>query len=179
MGGMWNLGGIAPRELLKRTARESWQHNVFGQAAQLAFYHFLAIFPVLLLLLIPLARLAGAGVDMRAMLTGSLRQFLPADAAALVTAAIQDLDSNAHHGGGLLVVAAIGATWAGFNASWAMIAGLNVAYDTEEDRRWFEIAARAGCLAIMVVVLVMAALFGRSEERRVGKECRSGWARNY
>src|SRR5689334_1630015 len=160
MGGMWNLGGIAPRELLKRTARESWQHNVFGQAAQLAFYHFLAIFPVLLLLLIPLARLAGAGVDMRAMLTGSLRQFLPADAAALVTAAIQDLDSNAHHGGGLLVVAAIGATWAGFNASWAMIAGLNVAYDTEEDRRWFEIAARAGCLAIMVVVLVMAALFG-------------------
>jgi hypothetical protein len=36
MGGMWNLGGIAPRELLKRTARESWQHNVFGQAAQLA-----------------------------------------------------------------------------------------------------------------------------------------------
>jgi membrane protein len=97
---------------------------------------------------------------MRAMLTGSLRQFLPADAAALVTAAIQDLDSNAHHGGGLLVVAAVGATWAGINASWAMIAGLNVAYDTEEDRRWFEIAARAGCLAIMVIVLVMAALFG-------------------
>jgi uncharacterized BrkB/YihY/UPF0761 family membrane protein len=94
MGGMWNLGGIAPRELLKRTARESWQHNVFGQAAQLAFYHFLAIFPVLLLLLIPLARLAGAGVDMRAMLTGSLRQFLPADAAALVTAAIQDLEEK-------------------------------------------------------------------------------------
>ena len=62
------------------------------------------------------------------MLTGSLRQFLPADGAALVTAAIH-LDSNAHHGGGLLVVAAVGATWAGFNASWAMIAGLNVAYD--------------------------------------------------
>jgi hypothetical protein len=31
---------------------------------------------------------------MRAMLTGSLRQFLPADAAALVTAAIQDLEEK-------------------------------------------------------------------------------------
>jgi membrane protein len=160
MAGMWTLGGIPPRELLRRTARESWKHDVFGQAARLAFYNFLAIFPVLLLLLIPLARLAGAGIDMRTILTGSLRQFLPADAAALVAAAIQDLNSNAHDSGGLLIVAASGAIWAGFNASWAMIAGLNLAYDTEEDRRWFEVAARAGCLAITVVALVMAALFG-------------------
>ena len=52
---MWSLGGLSARELVKRTARQTWQDDIFGQAARLAFYHFLAIFPVLLLLLIPLA----------------------------------------------------------------------------------------------------------------------------
>jgi membrane protein len=160
MATMWSLGRVSPRELLKRTATESWRHDVFGQAARLAFYHFLAIFPVLLMVLIPLARLAGAGDDMRTLLTDSVRRFLPADAAALVSDAIQDLNSNAHAGFGILIIAALGAIWAGFNASWAMISGLNTAYDTEEDRGWFEIALRAAGLAMTVVTLVMAALLG-------------------
>jgi uncharacterized BrkB/YihY/UPF0761 family membrane protein len=126
MAAMWSLGGLSAAELLKRTVRESWQDDVFGQAARLAFYHFLAMFPLLLLVLIPLARLPGAGADMRELLAGSLDQFLPADAASLIAAVIQDLNSNAHEGGGVLILAAAGAIWAGFNASLAIIAGLNM-----------------------------------------------------
>jgi uncharacterized BrkB/YihY/UPF0761 family membrane protein len=92
MAAMWSLGGLSAAELLKRTVRESWQDDVFGQAARLAFYHFLAMFPLLLLVLIPLARLPGAGADMRELLAGSLDQFLPADAASLIAAVIQDLN---------------------------------------------------------------------------------------
>lgn len=156
---MWSLGGLSATELLKRTIRESWHDDVFGQAARLAFYHFLAIFPVLLLVLIPLARLPGAGADMRQLLAGSLDQFLPADAASLIAAAIQDLNSNAHQGGGVLILAAAGAIWAGFNASLAIIAGLNMAYEAKEDRSFLTIARRAGCLALAVVGSIMAALF--------------------
>src|ERR1700722_13279229 len=124
----WSLGGLSVRELLQRTVRESWRDDVFGQAARLAFYHFIAIFPVLLLLLMPLAGLAGTGSDMRQMLTQSLTRVLPPPAALLVSGAIEDLNSSAHAGVFLLV--AIGSSlWAGFNASWAMIVGLNTAYE--------------------------------------------------
>lgn len=182
MAGMWRLGGLSAAELLKRTARESWEDDVFGLAARLAFYHFLAIFPVLLLVLIPLAALSGAGADMRGLLTRSVRQFLPSDAASLVSAAVADLDSNAR-ASGALVIAILGAAWAGFNASWAMISGLNTAYETEEDRSFGQIAARSACLGLAVVVLVVAALFathyiGRPVAGSAGSLVRRGcdWA---
>lgn len=159
MADLWSLGGLSARELLKRTARESWRDDVFGQAARLAFYHFLAIFPVLFLLLIALARLPWAGAEMRNALAGSVRQFLPGDAAQLVAGAIRDLDASARAGGLLLVLAAAGAMWAGVNSSWAMIVGLNTAYEAQEDRGWREIAVAAVGLAFAVVALVFAALF--------------------
>ncbi len=153
----WSLGGLSVRELLHRTVRESWHDDVFGQAARLAFYHFIAIFPVLLLLLMPLAGLAGTGSDMRQMLTQSLTRVLPPPAAVLVSGVIQDLNASAHAGVFLLV--AMGSSiWAGFNASWAMIVGLNTAYETAEDRTWWNIAKAAAGLALAILVLIFAAL---------------------
>ncbi len=158
MAGMWSLGGLSLRDLLKRTARESWQDNVFALAASLAFYHFLALFPVLLVLLIPLARLAQAGVGMRDLLIGSLPQLLPRDAATVIEGAMRDLDANAHRAGLVLAAAVAGAAWAGMNASWALIVGLNKAYETEENRSGRRIAVVAGGLGLAVVLMVFLAL---------------------
>lgn len=52
MAQLWSMKGLSWRELAKRTCRKSWDDEVFGQAARLAFYYFLSLFPVLLLLLI-------------------------------------------------------------------------------------------------------------------------------
>src|SRR5690349_8064231 len=128
--------GISVFELLKRTARESWEDEVFGQAARLAFYHFMAVFPALLIVLIPLTRFAAHGSAMERMLTASFGQILPDESAALVVNAIGDLDRNAHVGGLVLTLGALGALWAAMNASVAMIAGLNQAYEADEDRGW-------------------------------------------
>ena len=73
---------------------------------------------------------------MRDLLSGSFQRFLPQRAALLVTGAIRDQNANAHTGGALLIVAALSAIWAGINASWAMIVGLNKTYETQEDRKW-------------------------------------------
>src|SRR5215472_4085663 len=124
------LGGTSVLELLKRTARESWEDEVFGQSARLAFYHFMAIFPVLLIVLIPLTRLASHGSAMERMLTASFGQVLPNESAVLAVNAVGDLDKNAHVGGLVLTLGALGALWAAMNASLAMIAGLNQAYET-------------------------------------------------
>jgi len=155
---MWTLGGLRLSELLRRTARESWEDEVFGQAARLAFYHFIAIFPGLLVLLILLARMAETGTAMRSALAMSFRQLLPAEAAALVTGAIADLDANIRARGLLVGTAAASAVWAGVNACWAMMVGLNTAYETAEDRAWWRIGRTAVGLAAAVLGLTLAAL---------------------
>lgn len=155
---MWSLGGLSFYELLKRTVKESWQDGLFGQSAQLAFYHFMAVFPALLLLLLPMAYLAKTGAEMRQLLMASFRQFLPEEAAVLVTGTIRDLQVNASSAGGLLLLAVAGAVWAGINGCWAMIVGLNTAYETREDRRWRDIVRVAAGLAFALLLLVFAAL---------------------
>ena len=92
------LGGISALELLKRTARETWQDEVFGQSARLAFYHFMAIFPALLIVLIPLTRLRSHGSAMERMLTGSFGRILPEESAVLVVNEVGDLNKNAQIG---------------------------------------------------------------------------------
>lgn len=158
MQSMWSLGGLSPREALKRTIRESWQDEVFGLSARLAFYFFMAFFPGLLLLLALFARLAGTGAGMRETMAGALAHFLPGRAAGLVAGAISDLNASAHGRGMLLAMGIASALWAGFNASWAMIVGLNAAYEVREDRSWWEIALAAAGLGLALLIVVFATL---------------------
>ena len=87
MAFLWSLRGLSWRELAKRTCRRSWDDEVFGQAARLAFYYLLSMFPVLLLLLILFDKLAGpgsTGSNLRDTLLGAFQQILPRDASALI-----------------------------------------------------------------------------------------------
>jgi membrane protein len=152
------LGEISALELLKRTARETWQDGVFGLSARLAFYHFMAIFPALLIVLIPLTRLRSHGSAMERMLSGSFGQILPQESAVLVVNAVGDLDKNAQVGGLVLMLGALGALWAAMNASLAMIAGLNQAYETHEDRGSARVLLTAAGLAVAVIGLVFGTL---------------------
>ncbi len=160
MRGYRVLGGLTLFELLKRTARESWQDQVFGVSARLAFYYFLAIFPALLLLLIPMAHLRNSGAAMRQMIAHSFQQILPGDASTLVTGAMGDLDVNARQRGLMLLLGAAGAIWAALNAAMAMIVGLNTAYEVRDERPWHRVGAVAAGLSFAVIVIVFVALAG-------------------
>src|SRR5512142_2424907 len=110
----------------------------------------MAIFPALLIVLIPLTRLSSHGSAMERMLTGSFGEILPEDSAVLVVNAVGDLTKNARVGGVVLLLGALGALWAALNASLAMIAGLNQAYETCEDRGWRRVSLIAAALAAAV-----------------------------
>jgi uncharacterized BrkB/YihY/UPF0761 family membrane protein len=71
MAYLWSLKALSWRELAKRTCRKSWDDEVFGQGARLAFYYFLSLFPVLLLLLILFDKLADTGSNLRDTLLGA------------------------------------------------------------------------------------------------------------
>jgi uncharacterized BrkB/YihY/UPF0761 family membrane protein len=80
MAGLWSLRGLSWRELAERTCRRSWEDDVFGQAARLAFYYFLGIIPALLWLLVLLRTFASTGSDLRNTLLDSIQQIVPRDA---------------------------------------------------------------------------------------------------
>jgi len=167
MAEFWSLRGLSWRELAKRTCRKSWEDEVFGQSARLAFYFFFAIFPVLLLLLVALGASAGAGSELLGALLDSFRQVLPPDASALVATTIRQLNASAVLGAGA-IVAVVVAAWGALNGTWAVIAGLNNAYEVEEERPWWRVLVIAFGLTISLSVLGLIALAAVLYGHRVG-----------
>lgn len=157
MAERWSLRELPWRELAKRTCRESWNDEVFGQSARLSFYFFFAIFPVLLLLLIFLSKSAGAGSELRAALLDSFKQVLPPDASALIATTIRQLNAKALLGHGA-ILGGLSATWGALNGTWAVMIGLNNAYGIQEDRPWWRALSVAFVLTIGLSILGLIAL---------------------
>jgi len=157
---LWTLGGLSLAELLRRTARESWQDAVFGQGGRMAFYQFLAIFPSLLVLLSISSRIHGAGEHVKTTLGDLSAQVLPQQASQLFQTMLGELYQRALSGWQLISVC-VGTLWAAWNGTWAMIWGLNRAYEVQERRSWWQLAAiiagltlwiaMTGCIAVLLV----------------------------
>jgi membrane protein len=154
---MWSLRGLSWLELFKRTCRSSWEDEVFGQAARLAFYYFLGIFPAILLLLLLLDTFASTGSALRKTLLESFQRIVPGEASALITKTTGELNAKAAIGTGALW-AALGAAWATLNGTWAMMAGLNRAYEVKEERRWWTVVTIVFGLTISLGVMGVMAL---------------------
>ena len=102
----------------------------------MAFYHFLALFPALLILLAIGARVPSIEPLLKSAITGLGRQFLPDQASSLLQQMLNELASKRPAGLHLLSALA-GACWASLNGTWALIYGLNNAYELEENRpKW-------------------------------------------
>jgi len=156
MAELWSLRGLSWRELARRTCRKSWDDEIFGQSARMALYFFFALFPMLLLLLILLGESA-SGSEWRQALLDSFKQVLPRDASDLLTATVQQLSVTAVLGVGA-IVAALYAAWGALNGTWAMMTGLNKAYEVEEKRSWRRVLLILFGLTISLGILGLIAL---------------------
>jgi membrane protein len=167
MSDLCSLRGLSWREFLKRTCCSSWEDEVFGQAARLAFYYFLGIFPALMLLLLLLDTFGSTGSELRNTLLDSFQQIVPRGASALIAKTTGELTAKAIIGSGALW-AALSAAWATLNGTWAMIVGLNRAYEVKEERRWWRSLTIAFGLTISLGVMGLMALgamlYGRRAE---------------
>lgn len=139
-----------------RTYRRSWEDEVFGQASRLAFYFFFALFPVLLLLIM-LAKSGNVGPDWRRTLLGIFAQVLPRNAAAVVARTVRQLNGQARLGVGAISALASG-IWGALNGTWAIMTGLNNAYEVEEQRPFWRVVFTALGLAVSLCALGLLAL---------------------
>ncbi len=124
----------------------------------MAFYQFLAIFPSLLILLAISARIPHFGVQVKNTLQELLGQVLPDQAAQLFNTMVDELYGRAFSWIQLLAVVA-GTLWAALNGTYAMIWGLNRAYEVEERRPWWKLALTIAGLTFSTAITACVALF--------------------
>jgi membrane protein len=162
MRNFWRPGGLSIAELLRRTVRESWEDSIFGQGSRMAFYHFLAIFPSILAFLV----ISAPHLDpMKNALLELSSQVLPDQVSELFQKMIDELNERPHTAAQTISLCA-GAVWAALNGTWAMIYGLNTAYEVDEIRPKWElgitIAGVTVSLAVTGSIAVFLIFFGAS-----------------
>jgi membrane protein len=140
-------------ELARRTVRDSAEDDILGQAAQLAYYFFLALFPALLFMLavasfFPLASVADD-------LLPRLAPFVSPQVLELIQEQMRRLGDQ--DSGGLLSLGVVGALWSSSAAMVSITSALNRAYDIEESRPWWRVRLTAIGLTIGVALFILLA----------------------
>ena len=139
------------RQIFTRTIRDAIADNVFGMAAQLAYYFFFALFPALLLLItiasyFPVHTIVDEVVK-------SMGGFAPPAALAIITDQIRKISEAKPSG--LLTFGIAAALWSTSAAMSAVINTLNSAYDIDEGRPWWKVQLTATLLTLGVALFIL------------------------
>jgi membrane protein len=140
-------------ELIRRTMRDAVDDDVMGQAAQLAYYLFLALFPAMLFMLAVASvfPLHAATDD----IASQLSPFVSPQVLELIQEQMRRLGDQEN--GGLLTVGVAGALWSSSAAMVSVASALNRAYDIEEGRPWWKVRLVAIGLTLGVALFVVLA----------------------
>ncbi len=153
---MWRLSGLSWGELLKRVWQQVNEDDIFGRAAQLAYYFLLALFPLLLFLITLLGYWASAGSELRDQLLSYLATVVPSSAVELINVTLNEVSKE--KGGGKLSFGLLAALWAASNGMGAISQTLNIAYDVEETRPWWKVRLTSVGLTVLLALLIISAL---------------------
>lgn len=123
----------------------------------MAFYHFLAIFPTLLMLHMAAKHIPGLTSDVTHSFGEAVGKILPWDTVETVRSVSSDYD-KVKLPGLRFVTTLAGVLWAGCNGTWAMIYGLNTAYEVEECRRPQQLAITIVGLTVTLALITILAL---------------------
>jgi membrane protein len=156
MNSLWKLGGLSWIQLAKRVWAEINEDDVWGRAAQLAYYFLLALFPLLIFLTAALGLMLGSGEGLRQSLFNYLSQVMPGTAYQLVDTTMSEITGAS--GAGKLSFGLLATLWVASNGMGAITQALNASYDVKESRPWWRQRAVAIALTMALSVLVIAAL---------------------
>jgi membrane protein len=158
---LFSLNGLTLNEVVKRTWTEIRADDVFGRAAQLAYYFFLALFPFLICVIASLS-LFGFADRGRMLMFQVFARFLPAPAFQLIGATIdQIIQAN---GPVKMSFGIIASLWSSSLGMGAIMSTLNAAYKVEETRslvRQYVVAIELTCgIGVMLIVSLLTVVFG-------------------
>lgn len=143
------FGGLTLKQLISNVWRESNEDNVFGGAAELAYYFLLALFPMLIFL----TSLVGFLPGLQANILNAIGKVAPADAMRLINDTLADIIS--HRSGGLISFGVLGTLWAASSGVESLMGTLNVAYEAKEKRSFWKVRLIAIALTLSLALLVI------------------------
>lgn len=136
-------------------ARRIADDQISGRAAQMSFYFFLSVFPMLLILMAALSLFLDSQLLIRATLLERLASVAPNGVVRLFT---RLLDHLAGHSRAPLTWGILVALWAASSGMVAAIRGLNQAYAVAEARPWWKRRLVGLALTLAMMLLMTAAM---------------------
>jgi membrane protein len=162
---IWALGGLSVRELSKRiwTEMDEEHDDVFGRAAELAYFFFFSLFPGLVFVLAILGLIAGNKPELQTTMFDYAARVLPPSALELVQKTVQETTRASR--GWKLVAGAVGALWSASSGTSSLMTVLNFVHHVKERRPWWK-ARLLGAplltigLALLMLIALAIVLFG-------------------
>lgn len=151
---IWSLGGLGPRKLAKRVWTEIDHDDVWGYAAQLAYYYLFSLFPFLIFLAAMLAYVPIP--DLMQQIMTMIGEFVPATALDMVKENVESLLSKPS--GGLLSFGILLALWSASSAVAAIASSLNRAYGVKEGRPFWKMRGTAILLTVGLAALMITSI---------------------
>ncbi len=153
---LWKLGGLTLWHLNRNVIRAGIDDCLLEGASGLAFDFFLALFPLLFLLLTLFGLFASHSTQLQSRLLAYFAEFLPPAGFEILRTSTEELAKNAS--GKKLTAGILVALWFASGGVVSMISTLNVVYHVREARSWFKVRAIALGLLLALSVLILAAL---------------------
>lgn len=156
MDHIWHVGGLGWIKLARKVIRRVKLDRVTDQSAQLSYYFFFAVFPLLLFLTALLGLFAEPGTFLHRAISNYVGAVLPHSASTFIESALSDISKGSS--AGKLSLGLLAALWSGSSGMSAIIRSLNIAYEVKKSRPWWKEKLISILLTVVVSVLVLAAM---------------------
>jgi membrane protein len=165
----WQIPLPAWKEVSVRVWNQSWLDNIGLVAAGVAFYGFLALVPLLGVLVLTYGMFTQPATVIDHVTT--MVRFLPPDVVMLIGQLLMNAVRASQQTSGLGILAALGvALYAGSNGAGAVMSSLNIAYEEKEKRsllRFYGIAIVITVGATLIALVALAAMAAVGELERI------------
>jgi membrane protein len=153
----WRRGGLSWWQLAQRVWGQIWADEITGRAAELAYFFFFSVFPLLLVLTSIVGVLSRESWELRAQLFDYLADILPdPDVSTLVHETVVEVGEGGS--GTTISLGLLFAFWAASRGMNAVNRLLNDAYDIEETRPLWKRRLIALVLTLVFAVFVVTSL---------------------
>lgn len=130
--------------------------DVFGNAAQVAFYFSLAFFPLLVVLLTLAGIILGSAEALQRHLYIYLANVMPPSAFELVRTTMAEVITSST--GGKLTIGLIATLWSASAGVDSVRGALNSTYEVDEDRAWWKTKLQSLTTTLVFILLIGIAL---------------------
>lgn len=148
------LGGLSVKTLARLVYAELSKDDVWGYAAQLAYYFLFSLFPFFIFLAALLAYIPVP--DLMEQIMTLVRDFVPKEAGDIIEDNVIELVSRPR--GGLLSFGILLALWSASSALAAIGECLNRAYGVKESRPYWKVRGLAMILTVGLAVLIISSM---------------------